>query len=510
MIAAYAVSDVRAAEAAAMASLPEGELMGRAAKGLAEVVMARLDERGGARVVALVGGGNNGGDALYAVALLAQSGVSAAAVCTAYGTVHPGGRDAAIAAGVTLLQGGDPDQWSQVLAQADLVVDGITGIGGRPGLAAEARDWVGAIPPDAYVVAVDVPSGVDPAGLVGTADCVFADETVTFGAAKPCHLLPTTEPNVGRLTVIDIGLDFAGRVPVVERLTGADVAAAWPVPSAASDKYSRGVVGVVAGSSAYPGAGVLCVLGALGVGPGMVRYLGPATVAALVHAHAPEAVTATGRVQAWVLGSGVDPEDTDDEEQLRWIRQALDSDLPCVVDAGALALLAGARSGPTLLTPHAGELARLINRLAIGLAPADEPDGSDGSDGFDGPVELTRDDVLARPIEHAQAAADALGAVVLLKGSTTVVVSPRASGGPERPIRSQCDAPAWLATAGAGDVLAGVLGTLVAAGLDVGDAASIGALVHGVAADRANPGGPVRALAVAGILPAVVAGLLSE
>lgn len=488
MIQAYAVADVRAVEAAAMASLPEGELMGRAAKGLADVVLDRLAERSGSRVVALVGGGNNGGDALYAAALLAQAGVATAAVGTAYGTVHLGGREAAEAAGVTLIQGGDRAQWGEALAQADLVIDGITGIGGRPGLSDEARGWVGAIGPEAYVIAVDLPSGVDPAGLVGTADCVFADETVTFGAGKPCHLLPASEAAVGRLTVVDIGLDFTGRAPVVERLTRADVAAAWPVPTAASDKYSRGVVGVVAGSTAYPGAGVLSVLGALGTGPGMVRYLGPATVAALVHTQAPEAVTATGRVQAWALGSGVDPDDADDEEQLRWIRRALESDQPCVVDAGALAVV-GPRSAPTLITPHAGELARLLTRV-----------------GGEGASEVTREDVLARPVEHAQAAADALGAVVLLKGSTTLVVSPGVSG---RPLRSQADAPAWLATAGAGDVLAGILGTLVAAGLDLVDAASIGALVHGVAADRANPGGPVRALTVARRLPGVIAGLLT-
>jgi NAD(P)H-hydrate repair Nnr-like enzyme with NAD(P)H-hydrate epimerase domain len=106
VIQAYAVADVRAVEAALMERLPEGELMARAANGLAEVVRARLAERGGHRVVALVGGGNNGGDALYAAALLAQAGFAVGAVCTAYGSVHPGGRDAALAAGV-VVTGGD-------------------------------------------------------------------------------------------------------------------------------------------------------------------------------------------------------------------------------------------------------------------------------------------------------------------------------------------------------------------------------------------------------------------
>jgi NAD(P)H-hydrate repair Nnr-like enzyme with NAD(P)H-hydrate dehydratase domain len=123
-----------------------------------------------------------------------------------------------------------------------------------------------------------------------------------------------------------------------------------------------------------------------------------------------------------------------------------------------------------------------------------------------GESEVTREDVLDRPLEHAQAAADALGAVVLLKGATTLIVSPTAAG---RPVRSQADAPPWLATAGAGDVLAGILGTLVAAGLDLADAASVGAFVHGLAADRANPGGPVRALAVARRIPWIVSGVLA-
>jgi NAD(P)H-hydrate repair Nnr-like enzyme with NAD(P)H-hydrate dehydratase domain len=120
---------------------------------------------------------------------------------------------------------------------------------------------------------------------------------------------------------------------------------------------------------------------------------------------------------------------------------------------------------------------------------------------------VTREDVAARPLASARRAADALDATVLLKGSTTLVVPPTASG---RPVRSQADAPPWLATAGAGDVLAGLAGTLLAAGLDPIDAGSLAALVHGVAADRANPGGPLRALAVARGIPATVAALLSR
>ena len=520
MIEAYAVADVRAAEAAAMAGLPEGELMARASRGLAAVVAARLEERHGMRVVGLVGSGNNGGEALYALADLAERGFAAAAVHVA--TAHAGGLAAALEAGVALLRA-DPEadgaERRALLAEADVVVDGLLGIGGRPGLSAEAAAWVDEIPEDAWVVAVDLPSGADPAGEVVLGDAVFADETVTFGVAKPVHLLPATEPAVGRLTVIDLGLDLAlpaasplptrgstdfsrartaetadnvglegGEAayrPVVERLTFDDVRRLWPVPGPSSDKYSRGVVGIVAGTPTYPGAAVLSVLGALGAGPGMVRYLGPPEVQALVHAAAPEAVTAEGRVQAWVCGSGFDPGSRAKgvAEQKHHVEEALASDLPVVVDAGALELL-DHRSAPTLLTPHAGELARLLSRLRG--------------------EEVSREQVTSAPLAHAREAAERTGCTVLLKGSHTLVVSPD----PSRPVRSQADAPAWVGTAGAGDVLGGLLGTLLAAGLDPLDAGALGALVHGVAADRTNPGGPVRISDVARRIPETVAALL--
>ena len=483
MIEAFSVADVRAAEEAAMAGRPDGELMARAARGLAAVVASRVEERDGMRVVGLVGAGNNGGDTLYALAHLAQQGFSAAAVHEP--EAHRGGLEAAQEAGVALVPG-DGQGWRPVVAEADVVVDGVLGIGGRPGLSGDAAGWVEDIPQDAWVVAVDLPSGADPAGEVPLGEAVFADETVTFGVAKPVHLLPATEPAVGRLTVVDIGLDLGSPVrPVVERLTFDDVGRLWPVPGPSSDKYSRGVVGIVAGTPTYPGAAVLSVLGALGAGPGMVRYLGPPEVQALVHAAAPEAVTAQGRVQAWVCGSGFDPSSRAKgvAEQKHHVEEALASDLPVVVDAGALELV-DRREAPTLLTPHAGELARLLTRLR-------------GKD-------VAREEVTAAPLAHARDAAERTGCTVLLKGSHTLVVSPD----PNRPVRSQADAPAWLATAGAGDVLGGLLGTLLAAGLDPLDAGALGALVHGVAADRANPGGPVRIADVARCIPEAVAALM--
>jgi hydroxyethylthiazole kinase-like uncharacterized protein yjeF len=485
VIEAWGAEEVRSAEAALMATLPEGELMGRAAAGLAEVADARLAERGGGRVVALVGPGNNGGDALYAAAHLAERGHPVTCVRADW-PVHEGGLAAARAAGVDVA-GPGPD-WQPHLAEADLVIDGVLGIGGRPGVPPEAQPWVDAIPDTAYVLAVDLPSGQDPAGEVATPDAVFADETVTFGVPKPVHLLPATEPAVGRLTVVDIGLAVEA-APAVQRLTRDDVRRLWPVPGAGDDKYSRGVLGVLAGGEQYTGAAVLCCTAAVCSGAGMVRYVGPARPTRLVRGSVPEAVMGEGQVQAWVIGPGLDPEATGDgaRDQVAAAGRALASDLPVLLDAGGLDLLAGQRVAPTLLTPHAGELARLLSRLT------DE--------------EVSRQVVAHAPVAPARRAADLTGATVLLKGATTLVVPPTASG---LPVRSQNDAPAWLATAGAGDVLAGLAGTLLAAGFDPLTAGSLAALVHGVAADDANPGGPVRALAVAHGIPATVAALLGR
>ncbi|MGZ4744529.1 MAG: bifunctional ADP-dependent NAD(P)H-hydrate dehydratase/NAD(P)H-hydrate epimerase [Oryzihumus sp.] len=488
MIDAYAVEDVRAAEEAAMAALPEGELMQRAAAGLAEVVAVRVARDG--HVVAVVGGGNNGGDALYAAARLAERGFAVGAV-TVSGHPHERGLEAALAAGVEVVESTGESatpEAARLLAAADVVIDGVLGIGGRPGLPPAARAVFDLVPDEAWLVAVDLPSGADPSGQDSNADRVFADETVTFGVAKPVHLLPATESAVGRLTVVGIGLEVDA-VPAVQRLTHDDAARMWPVPGPGDDKYSRGVLGVVAGGEHYTGAALLSVTSAVCAGVGMVRYVGPPTPTALVRAQVPEAVMGPGRVQAWVVGPGLDAEDGSEagRAQVAAARDALASGEPCVVDAGALDLIDGVRSTPTLLTPHAGELARAVSRLTG--------------------REVTRAQVAGAPVSHARELADQTGCTVLLKGSTTLVVPP---GSSRLPIRSQADAPAWLATAGSGDVLAGLAGTLLAAGLSPLDAGSLAALVHGLAGHAANPGGPVRALALAHGIPGVVAGLLER
>ncbi|WP_372592740.1 bifunctional ADP-dependent NAD(P)H-hydrate dehydratase/NAD(P)H-hydrate epimerase [Actinotalea sp.] len=486
-----------------------GGLMHRAAWALAAAARRELTADGvrpaGASVVGLVGGGNNGGDTLYALALLAARGVRATAIAS--GPVHEGGLAALTRAGGQVLavdQGAPGEQvWlGDALAEAfgaDLVLDGLLGIGARGGLrgtparivelltgllaAVEASE---ALP---RVIAVDVPSGigVDDGTIPGPV--LPADRTVTFGVAKAGLLLPPATALAGRVEVVDLGLaehlDALG-APAVLRMEAEDVAGLWPVPGPADDKYRRGVLGVVAGSTGYPGAAVLTVDGALGAGCGMIRYLGPRRATESVVAAHPEVVAAEGRVQAWVLGPGVAGDKQ--QERVAAVLAAL-GDLPAVVDAGALGCLP-ARVGPrVVLTPHAGELATLLKARG---------------------ADVDRAAVEAEPLRWATEAQRSTGATVLLKGSTTIVVGPQE-------VWSQAEAVPWLATAGSGDVLAGVLGALLAGSWDaiaqdaslVARLAAAAAFVHGRAAHEANPGGPVRASGVAATVPAVVARLLS-
>lgn len=259
-----------------------------------------------------------------------------------------------------------------------------------------------------------------------------------------------------------------------------DAAAAWiAVPDDDDDKYSRGVVGFVTGSARYPGAAVLGAEAALRTGVGMVRYLGPGRATRLVLQRRPEVVTTDGRVQAWVLGSGQDPSERDELTRLQ-IDTALGQRVPVVLDAGALDLWSLA-TGARVLTPHAGELARLLD--------------------------LERRDVLADREESARRAAHATGGTVLLKGAETLVASPRGE------LLRVRNATPWLATAGAGDALAGILGALLATHADAVDLAPIAAAaawIHGEAARRASNGGPFTVLDLCAQLPGVVAGLIGD
>ncbi len=456
MRSAHTVEQVRTAEAALMATLPEGTLMERASTGLAFAVAELLGGVYGARVHLLIGAGNNGGDALYAGAFLARRGARVEAQLLEPDRAHEAGLRAFRLAGGRVVSG--PGR-----VPADVVVDGIVGIGGRGGLrpaAVEALDALAGIP----VVAVDVPSGVEVDSGAIEGPHVQATVTVTFGTHKIAHLVDPAARAAGAVHLVDIGLDLPPAD--VTALQADDVAGLLPVPDPSDHKYTRGVVGVRAGSAQYPGAAVLTVAGAASGLVGMVRYVG--TAADEVRASFPEVVGA-GRVQAWVVGPGGDAAAEDA------LREALADPVPVVVDADALGHLdpdATSRrdaGGGLVLTPHAGELARML-----------------GTD---------RKAVEADQLGHARTAASTYGCVVLLKGRHTIVAAPDGRA------RVTTIAPPWLATAGAGDVLAGLCGALLAAGLDPFDAASVGSWLHGSAAALASDDGPLRASAVAAALP---------
>ena len=298
MRSAHTVEQVREAEAALMARLPDGALMQRAAAGLAYAVIDLLGSAYGRRVLLLVGSGDNGGDALYAGVLLARRGCQVEAWLLS-DRAHEAGVAALRAAGGRVVRF-SVRQGAPSTTRPDVVVDGIVGIGGRGGLRADAVAALRAVR-GVPVVAVDTPSGigVDTGELEGEHVC--ADVTVTFGTHKIAHLVDPAAAACGAVHLVDIGLDLPPAP--VEALQPEDVAALLPRPRPDAHKYTRGVVGVRCGSAAYPGAGLLSVAGAATGLCGMVRYVGDRVVADRVREAHPE-VVGEGRVQAWVVGSG--------------------------------------------------------------------------------------------------------------------------------------------------------------------------------------------------------------
>ncbi len=457
----YTADAVREAEAPLLASLPEGGLMRRAAYGLATVITVELKARtggiAGRQVCAVVGSGDNGGDALWASTFLRRRGAAAAAVLLNPERTHKKALAAFARAGGRVVE--------SVPATTDLVIDGVVGISGSGPLRPAAAEVFATVDEAGIpVVAVDIPSGVDVQTGAAAGPHVHAALTVTFGGLKPVHALG----DCGRVELVDIGLDL----PPTDMLgfDAADVAARWPVPGPKDDKYTQGVTGVLAGSSTYPGAAVLCTGAAVAATSGMVRYAGSA--AQQVLSHWPEVIaapsaSASGRVQAWAVGPGLGTDDTG--ASAVWF--ALSTDLPVIVDADALTILAAHpdlvtnRTAPTILTPHAGEFARLARAAWPARTDGASPPGDDR-------VAATR------------RLADHFGATVLLKGNVTVIAEP---GGP---VYLNPAGQSWAATAGSGDVLSGMIGALLAAGLPAGEAAAAAAFVHARAANlsAADPG----------------------
>jgi hydroxyethylthiazole kinase-like uncharacterized protein yjeF len=490
---AYDVAAVRAAERALMELVPDGALMGRAAAGLASVCASLLGQYPGhvygTRVVVLAGSGDNGGDALYAGALLARRGASVIAITPGSGA-HVGGTTALRAAGgrVPAPQDGAPQDGAPqdgatqdgapqdgapqdgAISRADLIIDGLLGIGGRGGLrepfAGLAQQAEQARQAGATVVAVDLPSGIDADTGAVDGPAVRADVTVTFGAIKPGLLIDPGAGHAGTVELVDIGLrPYLKDGPAAISPQRHDISELLPRPGPESDKYRRGVLGLLAGSDRFTGAALLATGGAVHGGAGMVRVVTAPAAGALVRQVWPETVLtvhpddpdwdligSVGRVQAWVAGPGMGT----GPDAVARLTAILGTDLPVLVDADGLTILSQVtkllpRAAPTLITPHAGELSRLL--------------------GTDGPS------VEARRLEHVRRAADQLGVTVLLKGSTTVIASPADS----QPVLVNPTGTPWLATAGSGDVLSGLAGALLAQGLEPAQAGLAAAYLHGLA-----------------------------
>lgn len=530
---AYAASAVRAME---RPLLDDGvPLMRMAAGAVAETAERLLDDEdmdvADARIVVLAGAGDNGGDGLYAGARLAEQGATVTAIAvgrslheSAFAALARAGGKVLVldpqadipgcASGFSAGEAGERFESAlRLIARAHLLIDAMTGIGvngalrGIPASIARSAGLNGTVPEQPaladyasadhrpLVVAVDAPSGVgvDDGTLPGA--YIPADATVTFGAMKPCAMVPPACYAMGRLVLVDFGFDIDDVMPAVDMADDEFAGEFVRLPRLNDSKYSRGVVGLVTGSARYPGAAVLTVKGATRANVGMVRYLGPQRAQDMVLAARPEAVIGKGHVQSWVVGSGVpdaagDPDGEDIQREtigrlMRHYSLAQDASAgadgdgaetpydmpPIVVDAGALDLLPERVPAHVLITPHAAELARLLSSRG---------------------ESVTTDDVLAEPWRYARLAHRMTGATVLLKGAVTIVVGDDDGGD----ATLLCGAaPAWLSTAGAGDVLAGVLGAVMAqnsadvTGEDepsMAEIAAAGAYLHGKAAALAS------------------------
>jgi hydroxyethylthiazole kinase-like uncharacterized protein yjeF len=475
----WTTEQVKAAEDELLARTPDGALMRKAAFGVARHAAAMLRERtggtAGRRVVLLVGAGNNGGDALWAGHFLRRRAVAVTALLLAPGKAHPAGLAALRRAGGRALTAESPTPAvAAALGGADLVIDGIVGLSARGPLRPVAAQLTGAL--DAPVLSVDLPSGVDPDTGATHGPAVHADATVTFGARKPVHVLAEGAVRSGTVHLVDIGLGPWLGEPALSVLEPAEVGELWRVPGPDDDKYSQGVTGVAAGSATYPGAAVLATGAAVLATSGMVRYAGHA--ADDVRARWPEVVATgsvadAGRVQAWVVGPGLGTGKAGRDV----LAEVLGDGVPTCVDADGITLLA---TDPTLwdrrepdvpvvLTPHDREFARIAEPLGIKL-------------GDDRPA-------------AARALARRLNCVVLLKGHTTVIADP---GGR---VLVNSATSAWLATAGSGDVLSGLIGATLASEIDPWLAAGCAVWVHERAGVLAAAGAPAPASAIQHAIP---------
>ena len=276
----------------------------------------------------------------------------------------------------------------------------------------------------------------------------------------------------------------------VKKWTAKDASRCIITPSDLDHKYSRGVLGIITGSARFPGAAVLTSSAASVTGLGMIRFHSSSGLAHLVLHTTPSVVVQPGKVTAWLVGSGIESKKYSDFTtwlRHRWFKLTTLQSVPTVLDAGAL-YLAGSLEQPTLITPHSGELSRLL--VARG-------------------VQVTSEAIEGDPKKWVQIAADTLGVTVLLKGSTTYVAN-------DSTLIQLPVATPWLATAGSGDVLAGIIGALIATNTveilndyeQLAKVAATGAFIHARAAESASNGGPINAEAIIKFIPSVISQLV--
>jgi len=278
----------------------------------------------------------------------------------------------------------------------------------------------------------------------------------------------------------------------LKKWSGRDAARCIITPSDLDHKYSRGVLGIITGSAQFPGAAVLTTAAASATGVGMVRFHSSSGLAHLVLHTTPSAVVQPGKVAAWLVGSGINSKKYSDVTtwlRHRWFKLIGLQSVPTILDAGALSL-AGSLEQPTVITPHSGELATLLSSRG---------------------VHVTAEAIEGDPKKWVQMAAQTLGVTVLLKGSATFVAN-------DGVVIQLPVATPWLATAGSGDVLAGILGALVATNAieilndynHLAYVAASAAFIHNQAAERASDGGPINAEAIITSIPTTMARLLKR
>jgi hydroxyethylthiazole kinase-like uncharacterized protein yjeF len=434
------VAETKAAEEAMFArGVAVFALMTRAGDGVADIAWDRF---GPLETLVLCGPGNNGGDGYVAAARLRQRGVKVRVAASG----EPGGE----AARKARAEWSGPVELLSEAVIAPLVIDGLFGTGlSRPLADAIATPAKRLLAAARYRVAIDLPSGVTTDEGAVLTELPAADCTVALGALKRAHRLMPAVSRCGEVVVADIGLDpAAAEVVEIPRPL-------LPRPDFESNKYTRGKVLVIAG--AMPGATMLSALAAQRSGAGYVELLGAKREGvphALVRRAWDDAALADKRIGAIVVGPGLGK----DDEARRRLDLALATDRPLVIDADALTLLKEhgvdrlrARKTPVVLTPHTGEYARLF---------------SDSDD---------------TALGKAREGARRTGAILLLKGACTVVAHPDGRAAIDPP------APAWLASAGTGDVLSGILGTTLVQIEDPFEATQAAVWLHAEAARRAGP-----------------------